>query len=113
MSRVLAAEYITAVGFASWASLKDKQLPWPPTLIRCSIGFGVLGMVSVLNERLADILGAGFLLAQLVTILGSKKPYTGAAPQNNGDKTGRLPNVAQGDHPDIGILSFGNPKVTH
>lgn len=109
-SRALAAEYIVALGFSSWAALKDKQLPWPPTVIRTSVAFGILGILAAASDKLAVTLGAGFLLAQLIKILENKTPYTGGAPQNLGDGKAVPPNAktdASGNkYGVIGILSF-------
>jgi len=62
-SRVLAAEFVLAVGFASWGAIKAGFWPWPPTIVRIGVGFAVLGLIAQVNEEVAATLGGGFLLA--------------------------------------------------
>lgn len=62
-SRILAAEFLLAVGFVSWAAIKHGYWPWPPTLVKLGIGFAVLGVVAQADENIAATLGGGFLLA--------------------------------------------------
>lgn len=74
-SKLLAAEYAVAVSVVSWSAIKgDKQgmhyWPWPPTIIMTTAAFGILGLVSSVQPELAGILGAGFLLAQLIRAFG-------------------------------------------
>lgn len=109
-TRVLAAEYVVALGFASYAAIKSRQLPWPPTVIRTGIAFGILGVAAAASPELATVLGGGFLLAQLIRALEQKPAYTGGAPENLGDGTAVPPNPRtdkQGNkYGAIGILSF-------
>lgn len=79
---ILISEYVIALGVASWAALKAKQAPWPPTIIKTGIAFSLLGFVAYASQELAATLGAGFLIAQLVRVLGGKDPYTGGIPDN-------------------------------
>jgi hypothetical protein len=81
-NKILAAEFIIAVGFSSWSAIKDKQMPWPETIIKTSVAFGVLGIVGTFSPELATVVGGGFLLAQLIKVMGGKEPYTGGAPKN-------------------------------
>lgn len=80
--KVLAGEYLIAVGFVSWAAIKTKWAPWPPTIIYTSVAFGVLGGVALVSPELAATLGAGFLLAALIRILSSDKTFRGGVPVN-------------------------------
>jgi hypothetical protein len=107
MNRTLAIEAVIALGISSWAALKDGQLPWPPTIVMTCLAFGILNTFTFFDERLAVVLGAGFLLAQLVKLYDSGQAYTGGAPKNNKDGTGTWQTVK------VGILSFTNgPKKT-
>jgi hypothetical protein len=88
-TKLIAAEYMVAVGIVSWSAIKGKSQdvlvdrdpptkesravhywPWPPTVIMTSTAFGILGMFATVQPELAGILGAGFLLAQIVRTLG-------------------------------------------
>lgn len=78
---ILVGEYFVALAFSSWAAIKSKEAPWPPTLIKTSIAFGILGITSFGSPELAATIGAGFLLAQLIKVLSKQSPYTGDAPK--------------------------------
>lgn len=78
--RFLIAEYLVALGFVSWGAIKNHAAPWPPSIVYTSAAFVILGMVAQLSPELAGVLGAGFLLAALVRILGSGEPYYGGHP---------------------------------
>lgn len=69
MNRTLAVEYIISLSLVGWAAVKKKYVPWPPSIMYTSIAFAILSFVSMADERLADLLGAGFLLAQLIKLL--------------------------------------------
>lgn len=79
---VLIGEYLVALGFSSWAALKSQQAPWPPTVIKTGVAFTALGLLSFASAELASMLGAGFLLAQLIRVMNNKDPYTGGVPTN-------------------------------
>lgn len=102
MNRTLAIEAVVALGVSSWAALKDGQLPWPPTIVMTCLAFGILNTFTFFDERIAMVLGAGFLLAQLLKLYETGKPYTGGAPTNNHDGTGTW------DDKKVGIISFKN-----
>lgn len=78
---VLIGEYIIALGVASWGALKAQQAPWPPTIVKTSVAFGILGVAALGSPELAATLGAGFLLAQLLKVLNKQPPYTGGVPE--------------------------------
>lgn len=105
MNRTLAIEAVVALGISSWAALKDGQLPWPPTIVLTCLAFGILNTFTFFDERLAVVIGGGFLLAQLLKLYEAKTPYTGGAPKNNHDGSGTIAGKT------IGIISFTNtPK---
>jgi hypothetical protein len=107
-NRVLAAEYVVAIGFSSWAALKSKQLPWPPTIVRTSVAFGILYVLAQASPELASVLGAGFLMAQLIKVLENKTPYTGGVPERHDTGDSKTPNGSlPGDTKHtFGILGF-------
>jgi hypothetical protein len=80
IKNILIGEYIVALGFSSWAALKSKQAPWPPTVIKTSMAFSILALVAMATPELAATLGGGFLMAQLIKVLSKQTPYTGGAP---------------------------------
>lgn len=88
-SRLIAAEYMLALGIISWSAIKGDNTevlvdhdppktetravhywPWPPTVVGTSVAFGILGMFGAVQPQLAGVLGAGFLAAQLIRALG-------------------------------------------
>jgi hypothetical protein len=77
---VLIGEYVIALGVASWGAIKAQQAPWPPTVVKSSLAFGILGIAALGSPELAATLGAGFLLAQLLRVLNNQPPYTGGVP---------------------------------
>lgn len=81
---ILVGEYIVALGVSSWAAIKSGQAPWPPTVIKTGIAFGILGIASFGSPELAAMLGAGFLLAQIIKVLNKQPPYTGGVPALEG-----------------------------
>jgi hypothetical protein len=101
-NRLLALEFVIALGFSSWSAIKTQQLPWPPTVVKSALAFGVLAMVAVPAPEFAATLGGGFLLAQLMRALQKKPPYTGGAPTITDNGEGQL----SGSNP-VGILTFG------
>lgn len=84
VQNVLIGEYIVALGVSSWGAIRQQQAPWPPTVIRTSLAFGILGIAALGSPELAATLGAGFLIAQLVKILNKQPPYTGGVPEVGG-----------------------------
>lgn len=65
-SKVLAGEFFVAILFTSWGAIKFKYAPWPGNYVKVGIAFGILAILSMANERLAALLGAGFMIAILV-----------------------------------------------
>lgn len=87
--KLIGVEYVISVGIVSWSAIKgvNKDVivdrdpprkenqavhywPWPPTIIMTSAAFGILGVFAAVQPELAGVLGAGFLLAQLLRSLG-------------------------------------------
>jgi len=87
--RVLAVEFAVLIGVASWAAIKKKYFPWPPTVVKTAVFVSLLGVVSVASDELAAWLGAGFIVANLVRTYQGNNPYMGGLPVNaDGTSTG-------------------------
>ena len=71
-SKVLAAEFVVSLGVNSWGAFKQKDAPWPATVILSGVAFGVLGIVALAAPELATTLGGGFLLASLLKLAGAQ-----------------------------------------
>lgn len=87
--KLIAAEYAVAVGIVSWSAIKGDSKgihywPWPPTVIMTSTAFGILGLFSTVQPDLAGILGAGFLLAQLIRAMGKGSFFDLSGIPNSG-----------------------------
>lgn len=66
--KVLATEYLLSIGIVSWAAIKKGYYPWPPMVMRTSIAYALLSLMSIVSEDLAVMLASGFLLAQLIKV---------------------------------------------
>lgn len=83
-SRVLVAEFAISVSLLSWGAVKEGFWPWPASVARAAFAFAVLSLLAMVNDRFAALLGAGFLLAQVlkspVDANGNFR-FTGGIPQ--------------------------------
>jgi hypothetical protein len=68
VNRTLAIEFFIAIGINSWGAIKGGYAPWPPTIIASCIAMAILSLSSVIDERLAVLLGAGFLMASVMAV---------------------------------------------
>jgi hypothetical protein len=95
-SRIFAIEFFIAVGINSWGALKKGDVPWPPTIVMSALAMALTSMLSIIDDKLAVLLGAGFLLAILVNAVqgGGGKI---------GDTFGAIPPDGTWD-----VLSFGS-----
>lgn len=64
--RLFAYEFGTAIAITSWGAIRKGYAPWPPNMIYSAIGFMLLSVVSIFDEKLCVTLGAGWLLALIV-----------------------------------------------
>lgn len=71
-SKALATEYGIALAFNVYGAVKSRNVPWPATIVRIGIAYGMLGIVAVVSEELAALLGAGFLLALAIQAAGKQ-----------------------------------------
>lgn len=82
-AKVLAAEYVLAVGVSSYGAIRSGFVPWPAAVVRIGIGFGLLGLLATGAPELAVMLGGGFLLADLLTLADTSSKWSktfGALP---------------------------------
>lgn len=99
-NKVLAAEYLLALGINSYGAIKAGFVPWPAGLIKTGIAFGLLGLLAAGAPELATTLGGGFLLAAVLkaaTDQGTSGKWTktfGAVPP---------PPAAGGDYYSLGF----------
>lgn len=64
--KVFAGEMVVAMAINSWGALKAKQVPYPAQLIRTILFFALLSFVAMVDEDLAEWLGAGVLVALII-----------------------------------------------
>lgn len=63
MNKMLVA-FAVAVGLISWNEIKTcHDLPWPPRFVFAGLTFGMLDMLSLIDEDLAGVIAVGFVLA--------------------------------------------------
>lgn len=84
--KVIAAEFAVSISILTWGATRQGFWPWPATVARTAFAFAILSLLGLLNEQLAALLGAGFLLAQIlktpVDANGNFK-FTGGIPPAN------------------------------
>lgn len=84
--RILAGEYILALGFTSWFAIKHGYWPWPTTVVKLSLSFGVFGLVAMAAPEFAVALTGGTLLGLFLKLYSSGEltrdtlPYQGGVP---------------------------------
>lgn len=101
-NKVLAAEYVLAVGINSWGAIRSGFVPWPAAIVRSGLAFGLLGLLATGAPELATILGGGFLLAALINAASAQ------GTSGKWTKTfGALPPPVQGGN-DYYSLYFGS-----
>lgn len=62
-----AAAFAVTVAWIIFQDIKQcRRLPWPARIIAVGILFGILDLVSLLNEELAGVVAVGMTLAALV-----------------------------------------------
>lgn len=77
-AHLLGAEAFVAIGINSFQAVKQGAIPYPGTLCRTGAAFGILACFAFVDEDLAGLLGAGFLLALLVMQAQSGWAHFGA-----------------------------------
>lgn len=91
--KALAYEFMLATAINSWGAIKQGYAPWPPVIVASAIAMAVLSLVSAIDDRLAALLGAGFIMASLMAAAsggtnssnGTAQSFSGifgAIPQN-------------------------------
>ena len=93
-TRIFAVEFFIAIGINSWGALKQGYAPWPPVIVTSAIAMAILSMASAIDDKLAVMLGTGFLMASIISVAatqsgastdGATGKWTGvfgALPQN-------------------------------
>ncbi len=91
-SKLLVSEFAVSVSIMTYGAAKEGYWPWPAALARVAFAFAVLSILALANEKFAALLGAGFLLAQImkspVDANGNFR-FTGGIPK--GIKYGLIP----------------------
>lgn len=90
-NKLFAIEFFIAIGINSWGALKQGDAPWPPTIIASCIAMAILSLSSAIDERLAVLLGAGFLLASIMGVAASQSGSTNGAAQKWSGTFGAIP----------------------
>jgi hypothetical protein len=67
-NQILGAEYLLAIGVTSYGALRSGFVPWPASIVRTGLGFGLLGLLATGAPELAVLLGGGFLLADILKL---------------------------------------------
>lgn len=78
-TRIFAVEFFIAIGINSWGALKQGYAPWPPVIVASAIAMAILSMASALDDQLAVLLGAGFLLASIMSVAATQAGAGGTA----------------------------------
>lgn len=65
-AKLLGAECLVAFGINSFQAVKQGYVPFPGTLCMTAASYGIISLIGYIDEDLAGLLGAGFLLAILV-----------------------------------------------
>lgn len=81
-NRILAGEYIIALGFTSWFAIKNQYAPWPGTIAKLSASFVLFGVFAMFAPEVAAAMAGGTLLALFVKVYSSGlSSYQGGVPQ--------------------------------
>lgn len=75
-AKVFTIEFFICVGIISWSNIKKGNVPWPGGIIASGIGIVIISMSAIIDEKLAALLGAGFLLAALMNVLSDNGKLT-------------------------------------
>src|SRR5882762_10735631 len=84
-AKVFTIEFFICIGIISWSNIKKGNVPWPGGIMLAGIGIVIISFSSIIDERLAALLGAGFLMAALMNVLTDvpgATPGTGKATLN-------------------------------
>lgn len=101
--RVIAAEFAISISILTWGATRQGFWPWPASVARAAFAFAVLSLLGLINENFAALLGAGFLLAQIL-----KTPVDA---NGNFKFTGGIPNPKDVAYPLLDIVVGGKSKV--
>ena len=83
-AKLLGAECLIAFGINSFQALKQGYVPFPGTLCMTAASYGIIALVGFVDEDFAGMLGAGFLLAIIVTQASSGwESFAARAPEDS------------------------------
>jgi hypothetical protein len=105
-TKIFAIEFFIAIGINSWGAIKQGYAPWPPTIIASCIAMAILSLSSAIDEKLAVLLGAGFLAASVMAVAqtqaGSGSQTANGAAQKWTNTFGAVPPSTQYDVLQVG-----------
>lgn len=64
--KILAGELAISMAIVVWSAVKKRYWPYPPNAARVAFAYAIIGLFALLNDQFAALLGAGFLMAQVV-----------------------------------------------
>lgn len=70
-AKIFTIEFFICIAVISWSNIKKGNVPWPAGIVLAGVGITIISMSAVLDEKLATLLGAGFLMAALMNTLSS------------------------------------------
>lgn len=70
---VFAAEFFIITAINAWGAMSNGYAPWPPTIVMSALAMSILLLMSLVNPKIAEVLGIGFLLALLIGNLQSAR----------------------------------------
>lgn len=83
-AKLLGAECLIAFGINSFQAIKQGYVPFPGTLCLTAASYAMISLVGYIDEDLAGLLGAGFLLAIIVTQASSGwNTFAARAPEDS------------------------------
>lgn len=100
-TRIFAIEFFIAIGINSWGALKQGYAPWPPVIVASAIAMAILSMASALDDKLAVMLGTGFLLASIMAVAATQAGASGAGGTAAKKWTGTFGAVPQNVQYDV------------
>lgn len=105
--KILAAEFFIAIMFSSWGAIKWKYAPWPANYVKIGVAFSILGLLSMGSEKLASLLGAGFMMAILVREMSKGPIFRKPNVPGHYDNAPYRPGALSGEQPYM-PLYFGD-----
>src|ERR1700751_1457685 len=74
---IIAGSFAITLGVIVYSEIRTcKEAPWPPRIIGTGIVFGMIDLLSMVNDDLASVFAIGFVLAAIVGKLFVKPSCT-------------------------------------